>query len=376
MAEPLKNRFGPEVAQWVADRVAAVHRSFDRSRFLDRCLDGYEDLELTDRARRIADGLAAELPADRAAALAVVTEAVTRDPGEAEESDDGMGGFRYLPFVYFVGEHGGEHFDAAMTAQYELTKRFTAEFSIRVFLADQPEATLDRLAVWASDPDADVRRLVTEGTRPRLPWAPRLRAFQEDPSPVLALLERLKDDPSEYVRRSVANNLNDISKDHPDRVVDVAARWWTDGDEDRRRLVRHGLRTLVKQGHAPALAVLGYGPDSPAEVASVSVSPERVTIGDRVAVEVVVVNPATEPCGALVDLRMHFVRADGSTSPKVFKGRELDLPAGGSGTVRKTISLAQLSTRRHHPGGHRVEVLVNGVVAGDAAFEVVEAVPA
>jgi 3-methyladenine DNA glycosylase AlkC len=154
-----------------------------------------------------------------------------------------------------------------MRAQYELTKRFTAEFSIRAFLEADPVATLERLEEWATDPNVHVRRLVSEGTRPRLPWAPRLPRFVEDPQPVLRLLEMLKDDPELYVRRSVANNLNDIAKDHPDLVVEVCARWSLQASPERRWLIRHGLRTLVKQGHEGALAVLGYGRGSPAETA-------------------------------------------------------------------------------------------------------------
>ena len=256
-----------------------------------------------------------------------------------------------------------------MAAQYELTKRFTAEFSIRAFLDRYPDATLAQLREWAGDSDVHVRRLVSEGSRPRLPWAPRLRAFQADPRPVIELLELLKDDSEEYVRRSVANNLNDISKDHPDLVVEIARSWWVGAPSPRRRLVRHGLRTLIKQGHPGALAVLGYGPDSPVEV-GVSVTPETVAIGGKVRVEVRLVNPSSEEGGALVDLIVHFVKANGSTSPKVFKGAEVSLPSGEEKTISKSISLRQHSTRTHYPGRHIVEVQLNGHVVPGAGFEI------
>ena len=191
----------------------------------------------------------------------------------------------YLPFVFFVADHGLECFETSMRAQYELTKRFTAEFSIRAFIERYPNETLKRLAEWAHDPNMHVRRLVSEGTRPRLPWASRLRGFQEDPSPVLELLEVLKDDPEEYVRRSVANNLNDISKDHPELVVEVTRRWWLDASEDRRRLVRHALRTLVKAGNTEALAVLGYDAISAIEVRAVTCTPDVIEIGEKLHIE-------------------------------------------------------------------------------------------
>ena len=133
--------------------------------------------------------------------------------------------FIYLPHVFFVAKFGVGHFEASMRAQYELTQRFTAEYSIRGFLERYPERTLARLREWAGDANAHVRRLVSEGTRPRLPWAPRLRAFQDDPQPVLELLELLKDDPELYVRRSVANNLNDIGKDNPTALIDTCRHW-------------------------------------------------------------------------------------------------------------------------------------------------------
>ena len=160
---------------------------------------------------------------------------------------------------------------------------------------------LERLTTWATDPNVHVRRLVSEGSRPRLPWASRLKQFQGDPAPVLKLLELLKDDPIEYVRRSVANNLNDIAKDHPALVVEVAARWWAEGDEKRQRLVRHGLRTLIKGGDPSALEVLGFGASSPATVGKTSIEPDVVRIGDKVTIVVAIENPSSAECRALVD---------------------------------------------------------------------------
>jgi 3-methyladenine DNA glycosylase AlkC len=369
MAEPLKNQFGPDVPVRIADMLSAVDPSFDRDAFVARCLDGFEDLELTPRARHISDALAEFLPADRGRALQQIIDSL--DQGEPAGELTGMEGFRYLPYVYFVAGHGLDHFETAMTAQYELTKRFTAEFSIRAYLEHHPQATLHRLHDWALDPDVHVRRLVSEGTRPRLPWAPRLPAFQADPTPVIELLELLKDDPEEYVRRSVANNLNDIAKDHPDIAVDVSRRWWSDGDKARRKVVRHGLRTLIKQGDPAALEILGYVADSPLQVGPVVLDPVSVAIGGKVRIEIPLANPSDLPAGGLVDLRVHFVKANGSTSPKVFKGAEVVVEPGDTATVRKTVSIAQHSTRTHYPGPHRVEVLLNGVTHEAGAFDVI-----
>ena len=367
MAELLKNSFGPDIAVIVAGMVLAVHPSFDKERFVSLALDGYDHLELTPRARQISDALAETLPADRGEALVIVTRSVGPEI-EAPELT-GMEGFRYLPFVFFVADHGTDHFEEAMTAQYELTKRFTAEFSIRAYLERYPDKTLARLHIWALDDNVHVRRLVSEGTRPRLPWAPQLKGFREDPTPVLELLELLKDDEEEYVRRSVANNLNDIAKDHPEVVVRTAELWWN-GDDNRHRLVRHGLRTLIKQGDPGALAVLGFGAESPTRVERVLVEPAEVDIGDSVRVTVDLVNPSAEPSNALVDIVVHFVKANGLTSPKVFKGGERSLQPGDRAKVSKLISVAQFSTRKHYPGTHRVEIQINGRLEPGGSFEI------
>ena len=368
MAEPLKDSFGVDVIDAIAAQVQLVHPSFDRARFIAYCTDGYADLELTPRARRIAEGLAQNLPQDRSAAIAILHKAV-----EAWPAADGspMGPFVHLPAVFFVAEHGLDHFEQSMELQRELTKRFTAEFSIRAFIEAHPEQTMRRLAQWATDPDEHVRRLVSEGTRPRLPWARRLPVFQADPSPVLDLLEVLKDDPSEYVRRSVANNLNDIAKDNPDLVVEVARRWLVDASPERRRMVRHGLRSLIKAGHGGALEAMGFGHHSGLSPVRTSIEPSVAAIGTKVVVAVDLHNPGAEAEGALVDIRIHFVKADGSTSAKVFKGAEIEVEPDAVRTVRKTISVAQQSTRRHYSGWHAVELLVNGRAIDLGGFELV-----
>lgn len=369
MAAALKDQFGPDVPVTIADMLGAVDPDFDADAFVAFCHDGYGQLELTPRARRIADAMARFLPGDRQRAISLLVESL----GDARPGVDrpDLSTFVYLPHGYFIAEHGLDHFDVSMTANYELTRRFTAEFSIRPFLEHHRRPTLARLRQWADDPDVHVRRLVSEGTRPRLPWAPRLRAFQEDPSPVVELLELLKDDPEEYVRRSVANNLNDIAKDHPELAVGIAGRWWSDGGAHRRRLVRHGLRTLLKQGHPGALAVLGRGGASALVVGRASVEPRVVRIGGSVAIAVELHNPTDSSAGALADLRVHFVKANGATSPKVFKGAEVDVAPGSTVTVRRTVTVRQLSTRTHHPGVHAVDIQLNGVVVPIGTFEVI-----
>jgi len=259
-----------------------------------------------------------------------------------------------------------------MRAQYELTQRFTAEYSIRVFLERYQEQTLGRLRDWAVDSNVHVRRLVSEGTRPRLPWAPRLRAFQRDPQPVLELLDLLKDDPELLVRRSVANNLNDIGKDNPTALIATCQRWMREPTPERRWLVRHALRSAVKRGDPEALQILGFVPAGAVSVRAIDVIPAVVQIGESGTFTVELANEGSSTERLLVDLRVYFVKANGKPSPKVFKVKALELDPQTSAWLRKTISFAQHTTRTHHPGLHRVEVLVNGRPSGALDFAVVE----
>jgi 3-methyladenine DNA glycosylase AlkC len=347
----------------------AVHPAFPARAFISDALDGYDDLELTPRARHIARALHAHLPADFEEAISILLASL--GPPSTRPALTGMATFLYAPHVFFIADYGLEHWDASMRAQYELTQLFTAEFSIRAFLDREPDRTLARLREWATDPSPDVRRLVSEGTRPRLPWAPRLRRFQVDPGPVLELLELLKDDPSPYVRRSVANNPNDIGKDHPDVLVAVCRGWMAGADGDRRALIRHALRSAVKRGDPAALDVLGFRPAPDAEIRDISIEPARPRIGQSVRVALVAWNAGIRRAAFNVDLRIHFVKANGSTSPKVFKVSEVELEAGAQVHLSKVVSLRQHTTRTHHRGEHLVEVVINGSTRRGGSFVIV-----
>jgi 3-methyladenine DNA glycosylase AlkC len=273
-----------------------------------------------------------------------------------------MASFRYLPHVFYVSKYGLADLDAALRVQYELTQRFTAEFSIRAYLDKHPGETLARLRIWATDQNHHVRRLVSEGTRPRLPWAPRLRAFQKDPAPVLALLELLKDDPELYVRRSVANNLNDIAKDHPAIAIEVCKQWMVNASPDRQWIVRHALRVLVKQGHPGALTLMGIGAKPKVKIDAVTFTPKTARIGGKLAIEFQFTSASSKRQSLQVDFRVHFVKANGKSAPKVFKLKRLDLAPRESVTLSTRVSFAPMTTRKPYPGLHRVEALINGIV--------------
>jgi 3-methyladenine DNA glycosylase AlkC len=365
--EPLKNQFGPAIPEQIAAALERVWPSFGTGAFMRDVLEGYGELNLMARAAKIAAALRRHLPADYEVALGILLQSL--GPMPAENKWSGELPFFHLPHTTFVASYGLEHFEASMRAQYELTQRFTAEFSIRPFLERHPEATLERLRLWAEDPSLHVRRLVSEGTRPRLPWASRLRAFQKDPRLVLALLEKLKDDPELYVRRSVANNLNDIGKDHPSLLVETAERWLAGAPAGRAWVVRHALRSAVKRGEAEALRVLGFGAGTSVILENACIQPATVSIGGAVTLSFELLN--LEKCvqKVMVDFRVHFVKAGGRVGPKVFKLRAVQMEVGERLLFRKRVSLAALTTRRHYPGSHRVEALLNGEVRALGSFE-------
>ncbi len=358
MADALKHHFNADVVRSIAADLRRAWPAFPRRAFERDALDGLDDLELTPRGLHVAQAMRRHLPPDYDAAVQVLVDAL--GPPIGESTLTGMAVFRYLPFAAFIREFGVASFEVSMAAQHALTQRFTAEWSIRPFLEHRPNDTLARLAQWASDPSVHVRRLVSEGTRPRLPWAPQLKALIADPGPVLALLELLKDDPERYVQRSVANNLNDIAKDHPDRVVEVATRWMRGAPEGRRWIVQHALRSLVKRGHRGALALLGAGAKPAVRVDGVRITPARVKIGGSVEFSFELASRSREAQDLLVDFAVHFVKADGSTRPKVFKLTRATLPARGRVTCRGRVSLKVHTTRKPYPGRHRIEARVNG----------------
>lgn len=363
MAEPLRAQYGPEIPRRIAEMIGRVHPTFATRAFVAQALRGYEDLGLLPRARHVARALAGHLPRDFPAALDVVLRSL--GPPAPHTRGGGMGPFVHLPYVYWVAERGLEHLDDSVRAMHAITQRFSFEFGIRPFVERHPHEMLAVLARWCDDPSPHVRRLVSEGLRPRLPWASRLRVFERDPRPVIALLERLRDDPDEAVRRSVANHLNDLGRADPARLVEVCTRWAEDAPPERVRLIRHALRTLVARGDPHALTVLGYGARAKAMLRDASIVPGRAPIGAAVRVSFELASAARRAQRVLVDLRVTYAGARaGTVRTRVFKLDAGVLPAGGSMRFGKRLSLRQMSTRTHHPGLHRVEALVNG-----AAYE-------
>lgn len=367
MAEALKNQYGTKIPYRIAAMISQSYPHFDKQKFLDFVLPDYESLELMPRGWHMADGLRHALPNNYETAIEILLaslppaqSAIAETSPTADREGGSLAPFLFMPHTFFVARYGLDDFDASMRAQYELTQRFTAEFSIRPFLERHTDATLQTLQRWIADPSEHVRRLISEGTRPRLPWASRLRKFQNNPAPVLALLEQLKDDCSLYVRRSVANNLNDIGKDNPQVLFSTAKRWMTDASAQRAWVVKHALRVAIKNAEPQALAIIGFGKPAKVLVENVLIAPQTTTEGGQVRLSFELSNKTRNAQSLLVDFQVHYVKANGQTRPKVFKLSQLELLPNKSVQLSKKISLAAMSTRRHYPGKHQIDLLING----------------
>ncbi|HSI05412.1 MAG TPA: DNA alkylation repair protein, partial [Myxococcota bacterium] len=369
MAGELKAFFSPDLVRRLAEDMSRAMPAFPSRAFIARATTGLDALELLDRGKHISRALAAHLPSSYPEAIDVILRSLGPVHATDELMGVGMAPFFYLPHVLFVAERGLDHFDLSMRAQYELTQRFTCEASIRPYIAKDPERVFTQLARWARDRKPHVRRLVSEGTRLRLPWAPRVAWLDEHPERVLELLELLKDDPSTVVRRSVANNLNDLGKVHAPLLSRTCRAWLSaSASAERRALVEHALRSAVKRGEREALAILGFGKKATVAIEDVRFEPKKVAIGDGVEVHFSVRNTTRRPQDLLVDLAVHFVKANGKATPKVFKVQRLALAGGASATLKARVSLKVHTTRKPNPGVHAVDVLVNGSATPIGAF--------
>lgn len=363
-AQQLKDHLGPAAIRQLADSLYAVYPGFDRQGFETQALHQLHTRELKDRVRHIISVLAHYLPADFAETASIL-EAVAEIWPQASEGNWSY--FAAWPLIDYVSEHGLAKPGLGLATLEKLTPLFTAEFAIRPFLEQHFESTHQQLLHWTQHDNEHVRRLASEGIRPRLPWASQLPALRGDPSPIWPILERLKNDPSLYVRRSVANNLNDISKDHPEKVIKVCQQWLSGADVKVDWVVKHGLRTLVKQGREEVYPLLGFSPEAKLEQATLNLSTTQLQLGDRLGFTLTLVT--TEAQKLVLDYRIGFVGKDGRRRWKVFKWKTIETQKNTSLTLQKSQLFQPLSTRQLNPGTHLIECLLNGQAVARAEFQ-------
>ena len=359
MSEPLKNMYNEQSVATLATAVAEQYPQFDLKSFQSRVFDAqWDGRELKQRMRHITFILGEFLPADYRTSLEILGRVLpTLNQG-----------FEKMVFPDFVEVYGQDDWEASIPALGFFTQFVSAEFAIRPFIQRYFEPTMAQMQAWSHHEHAAVRRLSSEGCRPRLPWGMALPALKADPSPILPILEQLKNDASESVRRSVANNLNDISKDNPDVVIEILERWQVDDSDEIRWITSHALRTLLKQGRPEALELLGY-PSQPAiAVHNLTLESDSVAIGEKIGFAFEIESLSDEPQNLMIDYIVYLLRANGKQTAKVFKLSKRIIQPGEIIQIARQHSFKPVTTRKYYPGAHAIEPQINGQQYGRVEF--------
>ena len=349
-----------------AAAIQGVYPAFDDEAFLSGVFDeDWPDRALMDRMRHVTAVLHDGLPAGYRQAAALLIEAAPKLAG---------GGFIDMVPCDYAAVYGLDDLAASIALLEESTKLTSAEFAVRPFIEKYPGPMMAQMLAWTGHDHPGVRRLASEGCRPRLPWGIRLHDLVDDPAPILPILEKLKHDPSESVRRSVANNLNDISKDNPEVVLDVLRRWNTAGltDKEIDWITVHALRTLIKAGDVEALELLGYPADPRITVREVQVEPKRIAIGDQVTLIYELESTGEGDQKLMIDYVVYLMRANGRQTAKVFKHKKITIKPGQVVRIQKKQSFRPVTTRKYYPGTQAIAPQINGRLFERVEFELAE----
>lgn len=356
MPEPLKNMYSPAFFEKLCPFLKQSIPNFDCRNFIHRVFNNrWPELELKERVNHIAVVLHHFLPPEFEQAvqhLLKLTQTLRKN-GIREQ------GFATIFIPEYIQQYGLDHPELSLQALEEITKLVSAEFAIRPFLLKYPEQTFAKMYGWSKHIEDNLRRLSSEGCRPRLPWAMGIPHLKKDPAPILSILENLKADSSEYVRRSVANNLNDIAKDHPQLVLDIV-RKWKGSDLKTDSIIRHGCRTLLKNGNINALALHGFNPGDKASLRSFTLNNGRVKIGEHLSFGFDFVNKEKRPANFRLEYAIDYITSTGKTSRKIFKLTENNFSPGTFVSITKKQSFKNFTTRKHFKGKHIITILANG----------------
>jgi 3-methyladenine DNA glycosylase AlkC len=367
----LRNSIGRKSIGQLSERISSVHAEFNKDQFSQLAFNNIDELGLNERIKQVRIALNDVLPNDFTVAVGILVKALGAEI--PQDNLDGVDltsshGFIVLPQCEFVAHYGQQDFEVSMLALMEMTKRFSSEGAIRAFIEKHFDATYLQLKKWIKHDNVHVRRLVSEGTRPRLPLFSRLPRFIKDPALVIELLDELKDDSELYVRRSVANNLNDISKDHPKQVTDLLSKWSVGADDNRRWLIKHALRTLLKKGDKAALAILGFAAVPKLKVVQFSLDKSHIKLGEELNISMDLLCESDTSHNMMIDYVVHHKKANGSLTPKVFKWTQKSISRKSPLKLCKKHSIKAISTRKYYAGEHEVHLQINGEILAKCHF--------
>lgn len=355
MAEPLKFMYNPAFFERLCPVLSNNIPGFDCKEFIFRVFNNtWPDLELKERIRRISivlhHFLGGDFPSTSRQLVSIAHQ--IQNTGVRPQS------FQYIFLADYVSVFGLAHLRDSMIALEEITRLVSAEFAIRPFIVRYPEETMKLMYAWSKHPDENIRRLSSEGCRPRLPWGMGLADFKQDPSPVIPILETLKADPSEYVRKSVANHLNDIAKDHPKLIIEILKKWkgqhpLTDW------ILKHGSRSLLKKGDTEVLTLYGFSPTIEAGIRKLQHN-RKVKIGQSLDFKFDIINKENRPANVRLDYAIDYLTSTGKISRKIFKISEKIINPGEPITIHRKQSFKNFTIRKHFKGKHQLSILANG----------------
>ncbi|MFK7758195.1 MAG: DNA alkylation repair protein [Flavobacteriales bacterium] len=356
MAEPLKNIYSPEFFQEFNEAMSHGHAKFNAKAFLTEVYsDGWEDLELKGRMRRISSSLRPFLNSDYKESLSELKICVKA----LQKKTDSEFNYEFMFIPDYVEVFGLEDLNPSVKAFTSITQFSSCEFAVRPFIATHPQKMYKQMIQWAVHKDKLVRRLASEGYRPRLPWAMALPELKIDPSPLLEMLELLKDDEAETVRKSVANNLNDISKDHPKLILELAQKW-IGRTKQCDWVLKHGCRTLLKKGMPEAMELFGLSYNSNITHASLTVSEKSINMGDSLEFSFNLVNSSKSYVLTRLEYAIYYQKANGTLSKKVYKISEKEYAGNSEVLISRKQPFKPISTRKFHAGKHQLALIING----------------
>ncbi len=368
--EDMKSGLALPAVTRISTCLVQLDPNFKKDTFNLDAMEGLECLELKQRLNHIIEVLHRYLPHE----FKQVADIFYQIPQHWDYGDlsDPIRAFAAWPIIDYVAAYGLEEPDIALPLLKFLTPLFSAEFAIRPFIIKYPEKSLNYFQVWVKDENEHVRRLVSEGSRPRLPWAGRITNFSEKPEAIIALLSALKSDPSLYVRRSVANHLNDIAKDKADLVIEICQKWFVGADDACLWLIKHATRGLVKAGDPRVFPLLGYTAEPQVNVSEIKLNADKLFIGDSLAFSFNLHSLIYDEQSAVIDYAIYFVKANGKHSPKVFKLKNIKLRNKQCLDLDKKHPFKIITTRRYYPGLHKLVILLNGKAVSTCTFELLK----
>jgi 3-methyladenine DNA glycosylase AlkC len=360
MATELKEMFNKAFYEHLAIQFNKADAAFNTQQFVEAVTDRLESRSLNERLRFTTLTLRNHLPADFRKAVQLLNTVI---PNTAK-------GYTSLIFPDYIGQYGIHDFETSMEALAYYTQFGSSEFAIREFLKHDFDTTLEVMKVWAESPNHHIRRLASEGCRPRLPWAMAIPELKKNPEPILSLLNVLKSDSTEYVRRSVANNLNDIAKDNPHIVIEIASKW-KGHSKETDAIIKHACRTLLKQGNIEILKHFGLD-SSKIEVTNFKINTPKVAIGNYLEFSFTIQNNDEKPQTIRLEYAVYYLRQNGQLSKKVFKISERVYESNQASDIQRKQSFKLITTRKFYAGQQKLSIIVNGEEKESITFELIE----